>query len=133
MASASVLTASWNDDYPEFRDMMAQYLGELEYVDEYDVPFWKNISHVSIKPHVHPLFSKEAQSTLLIENAHQMSKEHERIIQETFDFFNKERLFWLDEGISEEWKEPLAKSPIRLPKALYNQFKVSVHAVGNSK
>ena len=134
----SILTSPWKDDYPEFHDMITKPLGQLEYVDEYNVPFWGGINHVLVKPHQHPLFGKETQETML-RNAHLMCRNsktsyerHEHVIQETLDLFNKERLFWLDDSISEEWKAPLAKSAIRLPKNLYNQFKDSVRAVGNT-
>lgn len=134
MASISVLTVPWKNEYPEFYDMMTKQLGRLEYVDEYDVPFWDGIDHVLIKPHMHPLFGKDAQGALM-ENAHAVctnNETHTHVIKYTLDLFNEKRSSWLDDGISEEWKAPLAKSPIQLPKILYNQFKDSCRAVGKT-
>lgn len=125
MASVAVLNAPWKKDYPEFYDMLMKSMGELQYVDEYGVPFWGGMSSVFVKQHWHPLFSREVQS-MLLENARLMCKDggHLQIIQETLDLFNREMEFWLQTSEPE-----FSKSPITLPKDLYNRFKISCHAV----
>lgn len=135
MSTTSILTASWKNEFPEFHSMMIKFYGDMQYVDEYDVPFWGNISSVSIRQNHHPLFTKETQVALLSNCHHHHQphlEEHLHTIQETLHFYNSEVEFWLGASKPQEWREPLANTAIRLPKDLYNRFKISCGAVLNT-
>ena len=141
MASVSVLNPPWKNAHPAFHEMVIQSLGELQCVDEFDVPFWEGKSHVLIKQN-HPLFRREAQDALL-KRVHTTCQEdggrrsslfqgHLHTIQQTLDLFNSNWESWQNASNDEEWRVALAKQPIRLPKDLYNHFKISCCAVGNT-
>ena len=108
--------------------MIIKGLGELQHVDEFDVPFWGAERHVLIKQH-HPLFRKEAQDALLKKAQQGLEEQHLQTIQETLDLFNSRRESWQNASSDEEWRVALAKQPILVPKDLYNRFKISCRAV----
>ncbi len=45
----------WADEFPEFYQALKRGDGELDHVDEFDVPFWSGVSYVSLKAS-HPIF-----------------------------------------------------------------------------
>ena len=77
----------WADEYPEFYQALKQNDGYLEYIDEFDVPFWSNVNYVSLTSKAsHPIFKSQRKVTLNVDAEEEMSVLHKML--ETWDKIN---------------------------------------------
>ncbi len=103
----------WADEFPEFDQALKQVDGDLEFVDEFDVPFWSGVNYVSLKAS-HPMFSRSKQRGVLYE------KNALDNVLESWDEINdcEQKRCQVT-----EWKTLLLKQPRKITKETYEEAK----------
>ena len=112
---------AWADEYPDFYNMIMSYCGDLQEVDEFNVPFYSNLSYVTVK-RSHPIFcnqSPEIQSFIQFLDPE---------LRKGYDSFNKQSAqndVMASACSIEGQAEYLRRSPVCIRKEMYIQSKTN--------
>ena len=112
--SAIYIKPAWADQYPEFYQAVTSGNGDLEFVDEFDVPYWSRLNYVSLKVS-HPIFKAERR---FIHNPQEMNS-LDRLLK-AWDEINAREVSLCEDP---EWKYLLPRQPRSFPKKLYEEAK----------
>ena len=110
--SAMTCRPDWADEYPDFYHMLMNQFGNLEYVDDLNVPFYSAISYVTLKQK-HFLFSESARASLMAANA---QDEELKAFYDKYDSTIAEYVRMAAGSPKPEWVLP---QPVNIPKDLY--------------
>ena len=119
----------WAIDYPEFHQMLMNYTGPIEYIDEFGVSFYASINHVYIK-RTHALFNppfpfltRDISTTTTI--AADIILKHIAIVKNMLNLFNQDAVSLIENCKDLTQKDVIARMPFRLLKSQYIEFKSS--------
>ena len=123
MAAVAPPLPKWAIDYPEFHQMLTDYTGPIESIDEFGVPFYASINHVHIK-RTHALFNPPflVPADLSTNNN---TKHHIAIVENTLNEFNQDAVSLMENCDDLTQNDLIARMPFRLLKSQYVEFKLS--------